>query len=395
MRRGRSMGRESPPGRMTTQGAGRGFLAALGALLLAACPQLETPVATVSGRIVGASAGAYAYPFGRPDLKVATALDGSFRIEGVPTSVPSIVLFDGADRAERVPVELEGGGDNRLADRFGAASGAAEPQRMPLAATVLAAAIPAGGGAASGASYAVVGTDHAGVLQGTGESAVSIGPLPAGPLDIRAALPGYEEGGAPVLAIAGGTVAIAIALPIDADAGEPGCVAGSGCLNGLACGDDGRCYACTDTAGCGGGESCDTASGLCRPDTGPASQVCGACSGDAGCDAGLGLYCVVKPTETTGYCTRACTAPSECPAGFDCSSGRCVAPEGCDDWLQTMGAPCVDSGQCASHLYQGQCATPAGPPGHCTAACTTDGDCRIGTGTAATMLCTGGWCTLP
>ena len=250
MARGRSRGLASPHGMVPKGTLGA---AALLALLVTGCPELETPVAGVSGRIVAARGGAYAYPFGRPDQKVALALpDGTFRIEAVPTSVTALVLFDGADRAELVPVSLDGGESTRIADRFGADAALApeeEGRRMPLAATLVAVAIPEGGVSATGASYEMAGTDQDDVEQGELEEAVELGPLPAGRFDLRAALPGFVEVRATVELYAGATTLLSLPFGIDADANAPGCGAGLACENGLRCNpESGRCYACQAAA---------------------------------------------------------------------------------------------------------------------------------------------------
>lgn len=377
--------------------ASRGFksliVPALGALLLAACPELDTPLTTVTGRIVGASAGAHAYPFGRPDLKVAVQADGFFRIEGVPTSASSLVLFDGADRCERVEVALRGGVVNPIPDRFGAVAGVDATLKMPLAASVVAAAIPDGGADPAGTAYAVDGTDVVARIQAAGQQSVTLGPLPAGALAVRAGLAGFVDGAGSVSALSGATVALALPLPIDLGSAAPGCGASLACLGGLHCNPtDGRCYQCTESSQCASGETCDTTSGLCHP-TGAATWACAACATDADCDAALNLHCL--KIGATSYCSHACTTFTDCPAGFDCQNNRCTAPAGCNAWFQTMGATCVDSGNCDSHLYGGKCAAAAGAAGYCTASCGTSADCQLGTGPAATMTCVAGRCALP
>jgi hypothetical protein len=366
-------------------------------LVVAGCPQLDSPLATVTGRIVGASAGAYAYPFSRPDLKVmATLPDGSFRIEGVPTSVGAIVLYDGTQRAERIAVELDGASDNRIADRFGTGAVVDDSLRMPLAGSVLAAAIPDGGAVPSGASYTMVGTDVVGIVQAPGADAIVLGPLPPGPLEVHVHRAGFLVRDVAVEALPGATVPLSIPLPIDEDAEEPGCGSGMECENGLHCNPaDGRCYSCVSAADCGSGETCVTSLGLCKA-AGAASAVCTACTADAECASNV---CVIGAGEPAGYCSRPCSAAPGCPAGFACSADdRCVAPDGCADWLRTMGSPCLSDGDCADDLAGGWCQHPVGyptAPGTCTAWCGIDQHCRIGTGTASTLVCTSNRCAPP
>lgn len=373
----------------------RPILAAL-LLLAAGCPQLDSPLATVTGRIVGAAPGAYAYPFSRPDLKTSVTLpDGSFRIEGVPTSIGAIVLYDGTLRAERVAVELDGGSENGIPDRFGSGAAVDESLRMPLAASVLAAAIPDGGAVPSGAIYTVVGTD---VVEphSPGATATVLGPLPPGPLEVHVSRAGFLARDAAVEALPGATVPLSIPLTIDGDAEERGCGSGMECEHGLHCNPaDGRCYACVSTADCGSGESCEPSLGLCKA-AGAASAVCAACTGDADCASNV---CVIATGATAGYCSRPCSAAPGCPAGFACSpDDRCVAPDGCADWLQTMGSTCLADADCTDDLAGGWCEHPAGAPtdpGHCTAWCGVDEQCRIGTGTASTLVCTSNRCSPP
>jgi hypothetical protein len=358
--------------------------AALGALLLAACGGLESPVASVSGRIHGASAGAYAYPLGRPDLKVVPAVDGSsiasFRLEGVPTDVSALVLFDGADRAELVPVDVRGGESNRIDDRFGAAAGVAESARMPLAGRVLVAAAPEGGALPLDPAFSLLETDHERLPPDAGEvETATLYPVPAGRFEVAATAVGFRERRAAVQVIAGATARVQLLLEIDPDAAAPGCAASESCENDLRCDvADGRCYACIADADCDGGERCDATLGLCTPVSGAATSICAACDRLLGCAAPL--LCVVAVGESTGYCAP--PAPA-CPAGFaDDGLGGCVAPSGCDDWLQAMGSTCLDDEPCTDGLAGGRCEGTGDSPGFCTAACAVDADCRIGSSTA-------------
>jgi hypothetical protein len=379
MARGRTTGCGGPT-RMTC----KPFAAAVGLLLLAACGALETPVATVSGRILGAGAGAYAYPLGRPDLKVLPSIDGagtaSYRLEGVPTDVRALVLWDGADRAELVPVDVVGGETNRVADRYGAAAAVSESARMPLAGTVLAAALPEGGAVPAPPAFTLLETDHFRLPPDDGETVTAtLYPVPAGRFEILATTAGFRERRISVQVIAGGTVPAQLLLEVDLDAEAPGCAATESCENDLHCdGGDGRCYACAGDADCDAEERCDAAVGLCTPRSGPATEICAGCDPLNGCSAPL--VCVVLAGEATGYCSA--PAPA-CPAGFaDDGLGRCVAPAGCDHWLQTMGAACLDDEPCGEGLAGGRCERIDPSPGRCTAACVTDADCRIGSSTA-------------
>jgi hypothetical protein len=366
------------------------------ALFLSGCGGLETPYATVTGKIVGATPAAYAYPLGRPDLKVIPSpSDGSFRIEAVPTSVEALVLYDGTDRAELVWIDVDGGAENRIEDRFGKDAPVDDTAKMPLYGSVLAAVVPDGGAVPRDPSFWVEETDLLDRHPSAGDGFVTLSPLPAGRFELTATLAGFRDRRVTVEVVAGLTVPAQLFLQIDPDNATPGCGAANACENGLSCNPlDGRCYACTSGVDCGAGQTCDLAVGLCTPDSGLGAGTCEACQADSVCASGV---CVVESGAAIGYCSRPCTLPTDCPAGFACGSdSRCAAPEGCAAWLQTMGSTCLELEQCAKDLSGGWCDRVGDAPGHCTAACTIDADCRIGTGTAATLICgTGGGCTLP
>jgi hypothetical protein len=207
------------------------------AALLAACPELESPLATVTGRIVGASPGAYVYPEGRPDLMIAVASDGTYRLEGVPTSVDTFILFDGAPyptgRAERVDLELDGGGVNRIADRFGCGAAVDEALRMPLAGAVLATVSVEGGATVAGPSFTIAGTEHLNLTPPSGSQFIY--PLPPESFEVSARLPGFSGAQAPVDVAPGLTVDAALYLLVDATAPKPGCAALPGCDGMLTC----------------------------------------------------------------------------------------------------------------------------------------------------------------
>jgi hypothetical protein len=232
-----------------SQRSTRGLLRALSVAtvaLLAACPELQTPLATVTGRIVGASPGAYAYPLGRPDLKVAVGAGGAYRLEGVPTSVGAFILFDGlpfpTGRAERVVLELEGGEENRITDRFSSGSLVDEALWMPLAGSVLASVSVEGGATVSGPSFTVTETEHEDLTPPSG-SDLTIYPLPPGSYEVSASLPGFDAATVSVQVEPGLTVDAALGLEVDLDDPEPGCAALPGCDGGMSCDvTDGYCY---------------------------------------------------------------------------------------------------------------------------------------------------------
>jgi hypothetical protein len=382
---------------------------ALAAALLSACGGLETPVGdvvplppfgSVSGRLVGAGAGTstipapYAYPLGRPDLKVAIAADGTYQLDGVPTGAQAIVLWDGVERAELVSLSFSAEGEARISDRYGSNAAVVDAQKMPFAGSVLAAVAPEGGAIAWLPSFTMRSTDLSEQRPLSG-GVTTVYPLPGGTFDLAAVLPGFVEGSTPVTVLAAATVTAQVTLPIDPTAPAPGCGSSPGCENGLVCNvSDGRCYVCTasDTSNCLVNEVCDSSTGLCKS-TGQAA-ICSACAADAECQPGI---CVIPSGSSAGYCSRTCVADTDCPSGFFCgdTSKRCKAPEGCEKWLLTMGATCLSSERCDDALDHGRCEHPEYQAGYCTAPCKSSTDCRIGSGLASTFNCTGGYCTPP
>lgn len=385
---------------------------ALAAALLSACGALESPVGDVSGRIVGAAAGGYAYPMGRPDLAVPLDVDadgvGTYYLADVPNTVPAIVLYDGAPapdgnlttpdgRAELVPIHLSGGVTNVVPDRYGAGAvlpAAQEGLRMPLAGTVLAAAVPEGGATPWRPTFDLPETVHADLVPAAG-GVYLVWPLPAGRFDVGALLTGFVGAGTVVNVVSGATMAAPVPLPVDLGAPERGCVAVSSaapapCENGLVCEpSDGRCYECTasDTSHCSG-NTCNLETHLCEAPAPSSSTWCSPCTWHSDCSSGM--ICRVLTGQTTGYCTTdGCGSDSDCPAGFDCHRPDeyveyrvCRSPEGCDAWIQTMGAPCYSDDRCHDALEGGWCSGESGDQaGACTAACSTDEDCAVGTAT--------------
>lgn len=387
---------------MTCRRSRPGSAVALLAMFLVACGALESPVGEVTGRIYGASAGAYAYPLGRPDLKTSLVPSGAgystYTLPEVPIEVQSLVLYDGADRAELVPVHVTGGQVNAVAERYGAAAPVDELVRMPLAGTLLAVAVPEGGATPWQPSFTLPATDHGGLVPASG-GIFNVYPLPAGRYTLGAKLAGFVPGTAFVDVSAGATMPGPVPLPVDLGAPAPGCGAVSSsapapCEGGLVCEPaDGRCYECTTTnvVNCASGK-CVAETHLCEPVALPQATYCAACTSSAGC--ATGLICRIALGSVTGYCTKAgCSSDADCPAGFDCSdSGVCRPPEGCTNWIQTMGSVCYSNERCHDALEGGWCQrTSYEAPGYCTAACGDTSDCRVGT--LSTLVCIFGHCS--
>lgn len=386
---------------------------ALLALVLAGCGELATPVGDVTGRVLGVSTlgtlQPCAYPLGRPDLKVQLTVDdpdgdgvgtGTYSFAALPTSTDAIVIFDGSDRAERVAVSLTGGTVNRVADRFGAASAVDELQKMPLAGTVLAAAVPAGGATPWQPTFALPATPLENLVPLAGGT-YAVWPLPPGRFDVGAALPGFVPGTGVVDVVSATTTPAPVTLPIDLTVSEPGCgsvsaSAPSACENDLVCEhSDGRCYECTaaDDGNCSSA-GCNLETHRCNPPSSSASRFCSPCTSDAGCSTGMS--CRIVTGATVGYCTTSgCDSDADCPAGFDCKDDvtprYCRPPEGCDAWIQTMGAACYTNSRCDDDLEDGWCQGETyETPGYCTASCSNQRDCEVGAST--NLLCVSGHC---
>jgi hypothetical protein len=354
-------------------------LAMLLPLLAAACGELETPDLAhgdVTGRVAGAAPGAWVYPLGAPERKVAVASDGRFLLSELPAGAVRLVLFDGGLRAEVVEVVVAGAG-RTVVERSAA--------DMPLAGRLVMTVIPEGGVVPVAPRFRVRGTDQAGVAQDGGSAVIF--PLPAGAYQLDTEMDGFQASEDGVAVASGLTDGVEVRLQV-ATSGAPGCTAnGEQCRNGLRCDlGDGRCYQCRpDQDDCGPGATCDPVTRFCNGAAGAAaSPVCSACADDAACgDAASGAYCEKAPGASSGYCSRR----GGCPAGFaldasDPLAPRCLALLGCHEYFEEFGERCFSSSTCDERdgIAGGFCrgADPErGVPGYCTAACGADADCIV------------------
>ncbi|GAO04150.1 hypothetical protein [Anaeromyxobacter sp. PSR-1] len=322
----------------------RTTLAVLLALTLG-CGGLDSPdlsTGEVQGRILGASAGAYVYPLGRPDLVVRAAAAGDFAYRlALPRGEHDLVLYDGGVRAERVPIEVEGAGVRTVADRRGeGAAGAAA--KMPLAGAILAGVRAVGGALPLDPRLDVTGTDPGARLP-LGTTTALFQPLPAGRYRLTAEMVGFLKGGADVDVVEGASTPYELELLVDGDEAERGCTATGGCeSSALECEDDGLCH-----------------------DADPSGSAC----------------------------AYTCDGGAPCPAGLDCSGGQCLADRDCATYLSVAGTPCVSDDVCDDALHDGSCRrTSAEQPGYCTAPCQDAGQCApFGAG----WTCDGGLCAPP
>jgi len=361
------------------------IMAVASAVALAACGGLESPdlgSGTVSGRLVNASAGAYVYPRGRPDLKVsneAGATSWRFTVERVPVGTAALVVVDrptgDLPRAQLLSVDVAGGQQNGAPDVDAAA--------MPLAGRVAATAHLEGGAMPAALRFTVEETDQVGVPANT-TGAAELEPLPPGTFDLAAEMNGFRRGRATITVVSGTTPHV-VWLEID-DADEaPGCAgAGDSCRNGLRCSqEDGACYECLENDDCSRGPGpgddrfCDPILHLCKQ-IGTPGDVCAACTADSECVEGV---CVLAG-PATGYCSRGCAGG--CPAGFECDgqSDRCVAMGGCSTYLAAFGSECLSDDVCQAELKDGVCEDaypdyPSPEAGYCTARCDSVDDCIV------------------
>ncbi|MBI3179115.1 MAG: S8 family serine peptidase, partial [Deltaproteobacteria bacterium] len=126
------------------------------------------------------------------------------------------------------------------------------------------------------------------------------------------------------------------------------------------------CIPSCTVAGCGLGETCDTASGLCVHD-GPV-EVGGACTNDVECsDNGTCLPYLPLPggwvTAPGGYCTVGCSTTVSCPEGASCADFG---------WF----AVCVDDCMRSNECRDGYACWPDGDGGgNCYVACESNQEC--------------------
>ncbi len=382
-------------------------------LVAAACGGLESPdlaSGLVAGKITGAQLVApqngcattdqnvpcwvppYAYPLGRPDLKVSLGADGSYELTA-PVGTPAIVLYDGAARAELVPVEVLSAARTEVAERFGGGATVSDALKMPLASVVYASASVDCGAQVRDPRFTMLqtglATEHAGVAPASA-SIAALWPVPQGTFDLAAAMRGFNTGDRPVDVPAGTTVLADLVLDV-AD-GDPalGCVS-TGCREtSLHCSDQtGYCYRCDSDADCP--VTCDHTTWTCvASGSADACDACDPSQDNAQCGASPSACVPLQTDPSKGYCSRTCTATADCPAGFACDGTFCRPPnDDCIHWIASFGASCLEDVACDA-LAAGQCVGAAGTTsGHCTAPCSAPADCPASLGFT---VCDAGLC---
>ena len=374
----------------------RTHIAAVLALALAACGGLDTPdlsVASVEGRLVGAAPGAFAYPLGRPDLRVDIGADGRYRFERIAVSTGFAVVVDGVvageARAKLVPLQLSGGNLTPVRDEYGELASVDPALKMPLGSRVYATARVRNGAHVVGARFTLAGTHLADVPTAAAplETVAVLWPVPAHFFDVAAVLGGYTPGLRPNVEVpVAQTVEVEVELDVDLDDDAPGCLS-TGCRGELECDDDGFCYECDDGGDCPSGR-CDAEMHTCAADPLAPLEACAACDPRVAEACGAGNACVATGAAS-GWCTRGCENDPDCPAGLECAEATsggpkiCNPPLGCSEYLAAFGASCLTDDPCDEALKNGEChgRTQGDPkPGFCTAECTINADCPAALG---------------
>lgn len=359
---------------------------------LAACGGLSTPElgsGALAGRLQNATAAAYVYPYGRPDLRVEPAADGTWALPRVPVETRAVVVVDGAPgswRAALVPVALSSA---TLAQ-----APSVDAAAMPLAGRVGVVARLAGGCESTTTRFTAAGTDREDVPAAAPGTATVLDPLPAGTFELVATASGFSPVRATVRVVASATTAQDIYLTVDARERTPGCTAaGASCRPGFTCDRaSGACFECLVDADCAASATGRTTcvNRACAAPAAGAGTLCDGCHADSECASGV---CA------EGVCSRGCATSAECPAAFVCAlvggRGACVAPDGCSEAKEEFGSPCFYDAGCEDDLARALCvdARPAeGIPGYCSGPCdpARADDCAVAPGFAcnpATRRC--------
>jgi hypothetical protein len=361
-------------------------LALVSALALAGCGVLESPdLATgeLTGRLVNATAAAYVYPLGRPDLAVSPAVDGGYTIARVPVETGWLVAVDGDGlagswRAELVPVEVRSGERAQAPERDALA--------MAAAGRVAAVARLGGGCESSALRFSVIGTDQVDVAPGAVGSAAFLEKLPPGTFLLAGRSGGFVAGSAAIEVRSGETVPYEIELEVEHETEEPGCNAeGASCRSPLVCDPvSGDCHECMSDADCAAPET-SCVGHVCRLPA-SAGETCDPCSVDAECEPTTSGPAAVCASDA--FCTHLCTGDAECPAGFACqlepdgSRRVCRAPKGCEEARDEFGGECFFDSGCTDDLAGGVChgedlAAEEPLPGYCTGRCSRPDDCDL------------------
>jgi len=351
---------------------------------------------------------AYVYPLGHPELRTAVAADGSYALT-VPAGSGALVLFDGAQRSEIVPVDVRGADLTTVPERFGDAAAVDDTLRMPRSSLVVASVQVACGATVKDPQFTLRETDHVDV--GSTAAFALLWPVPQGSFDLAAVMPGFRPGVRSIVVGAGTTLAPEVALDVDDGEREPGCASTSCPVQLPRCNPtDGFCYQCLSDDDCTApGSTCDLPTHSCVATPGGGTfQACATCSGDSDCGVYAGSGTATNPSlaavcrsvttqsgATFHYCTvSGCAAGTDCPSGFSCGTdGFCKPPEGCYAWAATFGASCTEGEGCREHLAGGRCVGGSeASAGTCTAPCGTDADCPAALGYAQ---CAAGLCAAP
>jgi hypothetical protein len=367
--------------------------AALLAVLAAGCGGLAQPdlgTGQVSGRLTGSfkKGAAFAYAFGAPETKVLVADDGSYTLSQVPVASngnvragqAQIVLFDGDARADIVVADVKPASRTQAGDRDASA--------LARARSVLTAARCSGGASPSNTVYSV---DGAALKDDAKGDVARLFPLPPGVFKVRAKLSGFKDSVQDVDLTPEADAQIEMELNLDDGDARKGCIS-NGCSGDLLCGDDGQCYECTssDLSKCAAGDACEEH--VCVASEGSGNRhACAPCSTDNDCEPRGSLQgkCIPAASGGGSVCSNVCNVANgnaDCPSGFACTGGVCVAPGGCSALLQEFGTACFKNDDCApiadANCFGGHEST----AGYCTSRCVDNSDCP------STYSCQSGIC---
>ena len=382
--RGRYAGYVGPRS-VSSRNPGAPVLAALSAvLLLAACGGLESPdlsTGQVSGRLVGAKPGAFAYALGKANTKAELDADGFYTIRGVPvtaTGTASIVLFDGANRADIVGAPVKAAMKTRADD--------AEANALRQARSVSVTARCAYDIKTDGVTYEVEGVALRDEARGSGGT---LFPIPQGSFTVRARASGMKPKEIPV-DVSSDDDSVEFDMEVeDSDTSHRGCLS-NGCAGDLQCDGDGGCYSCTSDTQCGAGLKCSNHQ--CQADRPDLTGVClGPCSDSSLCafgPAGAAQPGMCIFMDGANLCSHGCSTDLDCPSGLSCglaSNGQLACqPSGatCGTFLAVFGRVCDKSNKdtvCAG-VADAKClgADSNGAQGYCTSRCTVPTDCPTG-----------------
>jgi hypothetical protein len=190
-----------------------GLAAAVG-LAVIGCGGLETPDLSrgeIAGTVTGAApAGGYVYVVGEPATLAVIRADGSFALPDVPAGAAKLVVYDGADRAEVLQLEVRGAERTEVRR---------QTNEMPKAGRIVADARCSDAAPSNGTEFELVYPGgEATRLRGTkrGDGPVVLFPVPKGEWTLKVRHEGYLDSERAILLDAGGDELLEVAMERDA-----------------------------------------------------------------------------------------------------------------------------------------------------------------------------------